>query len=323
MPEQIKIRREGAVEIIEFYNPPMNFMTGTMLKELYHECRRLIRDDSVRAVILTGGIKDAFIAHYDVAELVKFSHESVKMPKLLVQPMMSVLRWLQRRADKYPWIDEAIMRSIKSRPAMLGLYMMARSFDLLDTMPKPVIAAINGMATGGACELSLVCDYRFMARGELYRIGLPEVLVGIIPGGVGTLQRLPRVIGEAKALEMVLTGTIYTPDEAEAIGLINRAVEPSDLMPTAMELAQRLARGAPCAIAGIRRAIRQGSRMSFECGRVIEIAVSQPVMETADAIRGMSKYVERLSAYSGMDLPAALATFEDLRAGRMVKYEGK
>ena len=321
MTEQIKVRREGAVEIIEFCNPPMNFISHLMLRELYLELVRLRRDDSVRVLVLTGGMKDSFITHYDVAELLEFSEKGGSGGGSWGARVIAAL---SRMMHEHEWLENLIIKGLSSRsPAEQGIFYWSRCLELLDTMPKPVIAAISGLALGGGCEMSLCCDFRFMAKGEHYRIGLPEVLVGIIPGGTGTPLRLPRVVGEAKALEMLLTGELYTPEAAADMGLIHKVLDPDQLMPQVMELAQRLARGAPLAQAAIKKDVRLASRMSYPRARVLDLIVTNAAMSSEDARTGMRHYADKAAQYDSLDLEVVMAATEDLRAGREVDFKGK
>jgi len=272
---------------------------------------------------LTGGMKDSFLTHYDVSELIEYARRA---PRLSATRAAARLAYaLLHRAHGHPALDRFLIRALSGRSrAEQGIYLWSRCLDLLDTLPKPVIAALNGLSLGGGCEIALACDFRFMAKGADYRIGLPEVLVGIIPGGTGTPLRLPRVVGEAKALEILLTGKLYTPEEAEAMGLIHRALEPEALMPAVMELAQKLARRAPVAVAAAKRAVRLGGRLSWPQGRVEDLAAVSATMVSADAVAGMTRYVEDLvNKYPRLDLPRMLEDVKILDEGRLYEYQGK
>jgi enoyl-CoA hydratase len=325
MPEQIKITRDGAVETIAFTNPPKNFITSLMLKEFYAELLRVKQDPGVRVIVLTGGLTDSFLTHYNVTELIEYARLAPKPPARLNDLAARVMSRIITMAHRHPFIDRILAGAFESRsPGEQGVYYWARCLDILDTLPKPAIAAINGLSLGGGCEISLCCDFRFMARGSHYRIGLPEVLVGIIPGGTGTPLRLPRVVGEARALEILLTGKLYTPEEAQAMGLIHEAIAPDQLMPRVMELAQTLARRAPLAVAAAKRDIREGSRLSYPQGRAVDMAAVAVCMASEDAVMGMSQYVmELVSKYNELDLPRMLKDAEKLEAGRLVEYKGK
>lgn len=325
MSEQIRFRQEGAIGIIEFANPPMNFITGVMLKQFYHELLRVRDDRNVRVLVLTGGVKDSFLTHYDVSELIDYSRSLPKLPGWANNLIARIATWISRKAHCHAWLDSAIINLLAKRSeAERGIYFWSRCMMILDTMPKPVIAAINGVALGGGCEISLCCDFRFMAKNVNYRIGLPEVLVGIIPGGTGTPLRLPRIVGEARALEMLLTGAGYTPDESEKMGLINKAVEPDLLMPAVMKLAKTLALGAPVAQAMVKRDVRQGSRLSFDKGKIVDLASTQTAMSSKDAVEGMSRYVnDVLSKYSAIEMERFLDDFKKIQAGGVIQYRGE
>lgn len=321
MASQIRTRREGAVEVIEFNNPPFNFISHQMLEEFYQELVRARNDREVRVLVLTGGMPDSFITHYDVSELLAYSElgDMTRGSRLATGLVYRVLR----RSNRLGPLSRFLVRSYRRRPVVeRGILFWALCLGLLDAFPKPVIAAISGMCLGGGCEISLCCDFRYMAIGRYYRIGLPEVLVGIIPGGTGTPQRLPRVVGEGTALEMLLTGGLYTPEEAEAMGLIHKAMPPEELMPFVMELAQRLERGAPIAQAAIKRSVREGSRMEYHAGRVIELFATNRSIFSEDAKRGMARYLERIKDYELLDLEGVLEATRDLRAGREVEFKG-
>lgn len=324
MGDKVKVKKEGSVAVIEFSNPPKNFLDNVMLKEFYEELLRVKNDAGIRSIVLTGGMKDSFVTHYDVAELIEYAKTMNGLPPIVNRIMARVANRILEAANCHAFIDRLIVGSLSKRsPAERGIYFWSRCIKLLDTMPKPIIAAINGLSLGGGCEISMCCDFRFMAKGENYRIGLPEVLVGIIPGGTGTPLRLPRVVGEAKALEMLLTGKLYTPEEALGMGLVHRIMEPEELMPAAMELAQRLARGAPLAIAAIRKNVRQGGRMSFDKGSILDLAVTGTAMSSNDAITGMNAYVDQIvNGYSTLDLEPLLKDAEGLMDNRIVKYKG-
>jgi len=325
MGDKIKFRREGAVGIIEFTNPPMNFISAVMLTELYHELLRSRDDKAIRVLVLTGGVKDSFATHYNVSELIEYSRALPKLPGWANNLVARSAAWISRMAHCHPLLDRAIIALLAGRSeGERGLYFWSRCMQILDTMPKPVIAAINGVALGGGCELSLCCDFRFMAKGRYYRIGLPEALVGIIPGGTGTPLRLPRIVGEAKALEMLLTGAGYTPEEAEKMGLINKALEPDALMPAVMSLAQKLALGAPVAQAMAKRDVRIGSRLSFDKGRAVDLASVQIAMSSKDAVEGMSSYVnEFISKYSSIEMERFIEDYEKLQAGGAIRFKGE
>lgn len=325
MPDQLTIKKKDAVRVIEFYNPPANYITHTMLRALYAQLVKDREDASIRVLILTGGLEDTFLTHYNVDDLLDFHRMNArKRSDRAYRRLALVLCWLLEKLDRWPRLDRFAVRNRAGRsPAEQSIFYWTRCLQILDSYPKPLIAAINGVSLGGGCEIALCCDFRYMADRKYYRIGLPEVLLGITPGGTGTPLRLPRIVGEAKALEMLLTGRIYQPSEAERVGLIHGAVPPGDLMPLVMELATRLSRGAPIAQSVIRSGIRLGSRLSWPRGRVMEMAGAMRAMSSADAARGMSAYLTKMaSTYAGVDPEQRLTDFDALFNGRLTDYRG-
>ena len=153
--------------------------------------------------------------------------------------------------------------------------------------PKPIIAAINATAHGGGCELTLACDFRFMSRAAT--IGCPEVIVGILPPS-GT-QRMARLLGIGKALELILLGKILYADEAERIGLVHRACDPDELMPAVLAFANELATKAPLAVAHIKRCIYEGSEMPLEKGLELATELFWETAKSDEALEIMRAYV--------------------------------
>jgi enoyl-CoA hydratase len=326
MAEQLNIKNVDAVRVVEFYNPPENYITHTMLRQLYTELLAAREDDSVRVLVLSGGLEDTFLTHYNVDELIDFRDVIAKRRSLrAARRLARLLCWLFDKVDRWPWLDRIAVASRERRSSgEQSIYFWTRCLQILDSYPKPLIAAINGLALGGGCEISLCCDFRYMALGEKYRIGLPEILLGITPGGTGTPLRLPRIVGEAKALEILLTGKIYSPVEAEAMGLIHQAVAPNELMPLVMKMAQKLSRGAPVAQAAIRSGVRQASRLAWSQGRVLEMAAAMRAMSSEDAGRGMKAYVAQIAPQiKGVDLETRSRLFDDLYEGQLTDYTGK
>jgi enoyl-CoA hydratase/carnithine racemase len=159
----------------------------------------------------------------------------------------------------------------------------------LEAIPKPVIAAINGFALGGGCEVALACDLR-VAAGDS-ELGLPEILLGIIPGAGGT-QRLPRLIGLARARELILTGRRVGAEEAESIGLVDRVVAPAEVYPAALDEAERYAAGPTRAYASAKRALAAvGGDVSFGLER--ERREFVPLFDTRDQEEGMRAFLEK------------------------------
>jgi enoyl-CoA hydratase len=159
----------------------------------------------------------------------------------------------------------------------------------LATVPRATIAAINGYALGGGLELALSLDFRVCAEDS--KLGLPEVLLGVIPGGGGT-QRLPRLIGSSRAKELIMTGRQVRADEALAIGLVNRVVPPDDVLDRALEWAAELARGPLVAHALAKSSVDRGLEGSLAQGLEVEQEAFAAVARTEDAARGIESFVE-------------------------------
>jgi enoyl-CoA hydratase/carnithine racemase len=165
-------------------------------------------------------------------------------------------------------------------------------FAHIEKYPKPVIAAINGFALGGGCELAMACHFRLMLHSENVVMGQPEIDRGIIPGWGGT-QRLPRLVGKTKALEMLLLGTRVGAPEALSIGLITKVSQPEQLMNDAKELAGTLAKKAPIAVEIILDAVTRGLETSTDQGVKLEFEGSQRVSKTKDAMEGAIAFFEK------------------------------
>ena len=165
-------------------------------------------------------------------------------------------------------------------------------FGHIEKYPKPVIAAINGFALGGGCELAMACHFRLMLDSEHVVMGQPEIDRGIIPGWGGT-QRLPRLVGKTKALEMLLLGTRVNAPEALSIGLITKVSQPGQLMNDAKEVAGTLAKKAPIAVEIILDAVARGLETSTDQGVKIEFEGSQRVSKTKDAMEGAIAFFEK------------------------------
>jgi enoyl-CoA hydratase/carnithine racemase len=161
-------------------------------------------------------------------------------------------------------------------------------FSRFAELPQPTIAAINGHALGGGLELALACDFRFAARADGALIGLPEVRLGLLPGAGGT-QRLTWLVGPARATELIMKGIQLSPEQAAADGLVHFLVEPEELEPKARDYAVRLARQAPIALRGIKRAIRAASSPD---GLAVEGEAFREVLASNDAQTGVHAFLE-------------------------------
>jgi enoyl-CoA hydratase len=175
---------------------------------------------------------------------------------------------------------------IEQRAAMEG----RRVFDVVAAFPKPTIAAINGVALGGGCELALACDLRIAARSA--RLGQPEVNLGILPGGGGT-QRLPRLVGMGRAMRMILTGEIISADQAERIGLVDEVVDDGALGDRTRELAERIAGHSPLALKLIKQAVRAAAEMPLTAGLALERELFITAFSSEDRHEGVAAFLEK------------------------------
>src|SRR6202050_3519106 len=272
------VATEGHVQTWTMSNPPMNYMTAAMTGELLELVGRAESDESVRAIILTGGLEGKFITHYSVDELAQAAADPAEC------------------ARTFPELEAGFHRLL----------------ERIMLMPKVVIAAINGDCMGGGYELALACDFRLAADGP-YQIGLPEAVLGILPGGGGS-QRLPRLIGRGRALEVLMCGNVYSPRDAEKMGMVNRVLAPAELMQVAREWARTLASRPPRAIAAIKRAVYLGADRDLESGLYVERMEMTQLMCSQDARTLMTAYnkavardpmVARTEFLKGIGVPPA------------------
>ena len=163
-------------------------------------------------------------------------------------------------------------------------------FLRLETLSKPVIAAVNGFALGGGCELAMACDIRLAS--EKAKFGQPETGLGITPGFGGT-QRLPRIVGVSKAMELILTAKTIGAEEAKAIGLVSEVYPAEELMDKAMELAQAICANAPIAVAESKRCIRMGMQTDISTGAAFEAEAFGVTCGTEDKNEGMGAFLEK------------------------------
>jgi enoyl-CoA hydratase len=252
--ENILIERDGATAIITINRPKvLNALNTQTLDELRRAILEIKQDEGVRVVILTGAGERSFVAGADINEL-------------------------------------AVQTAACGREhALAGQHV----FDLIENLGKPVIAAINGFALGGGCELAMACTLRLAADGA--RLGQPEIALGLIPGYAGT-QRLPRLVGRGKAMEMILGGAPISADEAQRIGLVNRVVPAAELMAEARTLAGQLAKNAPIAMRYIINAVTRGVEMPFAEACQYEATLFGLVASTEDMKEGTAAFLEKRKA---------------------------
>ena len=160
----------------------------------------------------------------------------------------------------------------------------------MEESQKVVICAINGLALGGGCEVAMACDIRIAS--EKAKFAQPEVNLGVMPGAGGT-QRLPRLVGKGRAMELVFTGDMISAEEAKAIGLVNRIVPPESLMEEAKKMAKKILTKGPIAISNSKRAIREGLEMGLKKGMELEAKLFGELFETSDTREGVKAFLEK------------------------------
>src|SRR5215471_15104320 len=249
----LKTVDRAAVRVITYANPPFGTMTATGSTEMFNAIVAAGEDRSVRVVVITGGLPGIFIRHYDVGEL-------------------------SDRADAVH--DGAPSAPASSGPRPPSFHALT---DMIASIEKPVIAAINGLCMGGGFELSLACDLR-IAGNAVTAIGLPETRIGIFPGGGGT-QRLPRIIGEAKALEMILRGLTVTGPRAHEMGIVHEVV--ADPLARALEIGAELSSQGAEGLASAKRLTRAALARPLTDGLADERKSFAAVMRTASARDGL------------------------------------
>jgi enoyl-CoA hydratase/carnithine racemase len=247
----VLLRKEGAIGVLTLNRPEVY---NCLDLETLFTLRRLIAeigaDREIRAVIVTGAGEKAFCSGADLKERRTMTDQQVQL----------------------------YIRTIRD------------TFSELERLPKPVIAAINGVALGGGTELALACDLRVMS--ESAQMGLTETSLGIIPGAGGT-QRLPRLIGKGKAKELIFTARRVHADEALAIGLVNRTAPPDQVMASALALAEEMAANAPLALAQAKFAIDYGMEADLATGLAMESNAYQVLIPTRDRLEGLEAFKEK------------------------------
>jgi enoyl-CoA hydratase len=257
--ETLIYEQEDGIAIVTMNRPDrLNALSFKLKEELSKVFDVMEQDDEVKVVILTGGPK-AFSAGADIKE-----RSTVQMS----QPRMF---FNQRKTHDF--------------------------FCKIEDFEKPVIGAVSGVAVGGGCELSLVCDLRIAS--ETARFGVPEVKIGVIPAAGGT-QRLPRIIGITKAKELLYTGDFIDAQEAYRLGLVNKVVPVDKLMDTAKELARKLMNNPPLSVKFAKRAVNVGMQLDLASALEYEAHCAAIVSASEDRIEGFKAFVEkRKPVYKG------------------------
>jgi enoyl-CoA hydratase len=249
--KNLLVEAQGAVLIVKINRErALNALNKETVAELQQLFSYHWTDDAVNCVIITGAGEKAFVAGADIPEL----------------------------AD----LDVRAGSDFSAK----GLYLMKS----IQNFPKPVIAAINGFALGGGCELAMACDIRLAS--EKAKLGQPEVGLGIIPGYGGT-QRLPRLVGKGKALQLILTAEIITAQEAHRIGLVDEVYPADQLMTKALEMAQTICSKGPLAIQMAKECVNRGLDVNLTAGCDLEKANFGSICGTGDKNEGMEAFLEK------------------------------
>ncbi len=244
-------KREDRIAVVTINRPKvLNALNATVIDELEKCFKELQADPDVGVVILTGAGEKAFVAGADITGLVELDPLDGK-----------------RFAEK----GQAV-------------------FNLIENLGKPVIAAINGYALGGGCELAMACTIRIAS--EKAKLGQPEVNLGIIPGYGGT-QRLPRLVGKGRAMELILTGRMVDAQEAYQMGLVNKVVPPDKLLDEAIEMAKTILSKGPLAVKFAMEAVNRGLEVSLEDGLKIEADLFGMCCATEDKVEGTKAFLEK------------------------------
>ena len=247
----ITFEKADRVLTLTLNRPPANALNRAFGEELHRAFSELEGMEEVAVVVITSAFDKAFIAGADIKDMAAMDQEESERFSKLLQD----------------------------------------AFAMLPRLKKVVIAAINGHAMGGGCELALACDYRFMTKGKAL-IGLPEAGLGIVPGAGGT-QRLPRLIGLPKALDILLRGRVLGPEEALAIGLVDRLFEADTFGTDVMAFATALASGAGKALGFIKVAVQEGLELPLAQALDVERKYGLENLRTSDAKEGLAAFAEK------------------------------
>ncbi|TMC48017.1 MAG: hypothetical protein E6J14_13690 [Chloroflexi bacterium] len=253
--QYISVHSDGGIATVTMNRPPVNAIAPALLHQLARVFQELGADPAVRVIVLCSAIERYFMAGADIK-------------------MMS-------SGDLGG--DQGEEATLTSRLAVV------------ERTPKPVIAAINGHALGGGCELALCCDYRFMVDDGRSTIGLTETSLGLIPGGGGT-QRLPRLIGRGRAVQMIFEGTRLRAPQALGMGLVDVAAPPEEFRSAVDAKAQELGRMATRALGIAKLAILDGLDTTVAAGIDLETRGFLDAISSADAAEGMTAFIEKRAA---------------------------
>ena len=252
--QNILFERQGAIGIVTINRPKvLNALNKETMRELKTLVEQIAVDQEIGVVIVTGSGDKSFVAGADITEM---------------QPLSAL------EGRQWGKFSQGV-------------------FNALENLPQPVIAAVNGFALGGGCELAMSCDIRIAS--EKAKFGQPEVLLGVIPGFAGT-QRLPRLIGKGRAKELLFTGKQIDAMEAYRIGLVNAVVPAEKLLDVAKEWANLILSRGMVAVQLCKSAVNEGMDMDFDSGQAYEAEAFGLCFATEDQAEGMAAFVEKRAA---------------------------
>ncbi|MBN1364294.1 MAG: enoyl-CoA hydratase/isomerase family protein [Syntrophaceae bacterium] len=303
----LKTRKENYTLWVEINNPPVNFLTIVMLEELFAIVKQIAKDDSVRIFILTGGIEDVYIMHFSIPELFNLATDNKKLllnllvkfkiTGAILKYVTTYTNWLM---DCFGWYETLMLKIAKMMSgyssSLYLWFIMQRTYFAIERLHKITIAAINGNCNGGGTELSACFDLRFMVGDQGFTLGQPEVLVNIVPGG-GSTQRLPRLIGRAKALELMLRGNQLDAEEARRIGLITDYFNKSEFKIRVQEFADLMSKRPMTAVDAIKKCVHDGMETTLRHGLSIESEQSIRCLDNEDTINAMQAYIHYLDEH--------------------------
>ena len=255
--EHLKIEDKGQIIICYLSNPPTHTLTAQGLQEIHNFLDSLVDNMELRVLAFTGAGEDVFIRHYEVGELADTAEKNIS-----------------KKAE--------VNKESNPNKELHGFHKMLLKIRDLEAI---VVAGINGNTAGGGCEFSLGCDLRVMSSGD-YFIGLPETGVGILPGGGGT-QRLARLIGTSRALDLILHGQLISNIQAHEYGIINEILPKESFLKSLTEYCKVLANRAPIALQEVKRAIHRGMDLPLEEALLLEQEAFNKTMNSKDAAKAM------------------------------------
>lgn len=264
-----ELKKESGVGIVTMNRSPVNALSADFVQEMQKMVTEMEKDQEVRCVLFRSGLEKFFSAGFDLTNF----------PPELIPKYTTPEKTLDMKN-----LILAIMGGIND-----VLKDVQKAFRMVETMIKPTIAAINGLALGGGLEFALSCDFRLMGKGK---IGLTEVNLGLIPLGGGT-QRLPRLIGKSKAMTMMLNGEKMSAEEALLLGIVDKVFSEEKLDEESLAYAKKLAAGATHAMSMIKKCVTGGLEVTLAEGLKIESDSFEDLCKTEDMIEGVMSFIEK------------------------------